>query len=312
MNRKLTRRAFSIHSFGRTHNFVGIEEDQTRQSGTERETPNMPRTSIRNLLRVAACILSLMLVAGVSSASAEQDGLAKIKAAGVLRVGIAVDPPFTIQAADGEWKSFNPELVRKLGDYLGVKIEFVATSWTTIVAGLQTNKYDIIGASINATPERQQVIDFTTPYSYTGTSFLIRKDNAKNLKSMEDMNKPEVVVTFVTGSDNDEATRKFLPNATYRAIPNGSVSDLISELESKRSDVLSTSSYLVEPLESKYPYYALPTDPNGVLPVGISWGLPKENPALLDAMNKFLDQETKSGDIDNMKKQWLTVENSLN
>jgi ABC-type amino acid transport substrate-binding protein len=126
------------------------------------------------------------------------------------------------------------------------------------------------------------------------------------------MNKPEVIVTFVTGSDNDEATRKFLPNATYRAIPNGSISDLISELESKRSDALSTSSYLVQPLMIKYPYYVLPADPNGVLPVGISWGVPKENPELRDAMNKFLDQETKNGDIDKLKAQWLTVENSLN
>jgi ABC-type amino acid transport substrate-binding protein len=267
--------------------------------------------SVRKLIGAAACALSITLAAGIGNISAQESGLAKIKAAGVLRVGIAVDPPFTYQEPNGDWKSFNPELVRKLGEYIGVKIEFVPTSWTTIVAGLQTDKYDIIGASINATPERQQVIDFTTPYSYTGTSFLIRKDNSKNLKSMNDMNKAEVIVTFVTGSDNDEATRKFVPNATYRAIPNGSISDLISELESKRSDALSTSSYLVQPLMSKYPYYALPADPNGVLPVGICWGVPKANPELRDAMNKFLDQETKNGDIDKLKIEWLTVENSL-
>jgi ABC-type amino acid transport substrate-binding protein len=271
----------------------------------------MSNFSLRRLIGAVACALSLTLVAGTGNVSAQEGGLAKIKAAGVLRVGIAVDPPFTYQEANGDWKSFNPELVRKLGAYLGVKIEFVPTSWTTIVAGLQTNKYDIIGASINATPERQQVIDFTTPYSYTGTSFLIRKDNPKNFKSMEDMNKPEVIVTFVTGSDNDEATRKFLAKATYRAIPNGSISDLISELESKRSDALSTSSYLVQPLMSKYPYYVLPADLNGVLPVGICWGVPKENAELRDAMNKFLDQETKNGEIDKLKTQWLTVENSL-
>ena len=28
-------------------------------------------------------------------------------------------------------------------------------------------------------------------------------------------------------------------------------------------------------------------------------------------MNKFLDEETKNGDIDKLKTQWLTVENSL-
>jgi len=247
----------------------------------------------------------------ITDATAREPGLAALKAAGVLRVGIASDPPFAFQEANGEWKSFNPDLIRKLGEYLGVKIEFVPTGWTTIVAGLQTDKYDIIGASINATPEREKVIDFTTPYSYTGTSFLIRKDNPKNLKTMDDLNNQNVTVAFVTGSDNDEATHKFLPKATYRAIPNGSISDLISEIESRRSDALSTSSYLVAPVVSKYPYYVLPPDPNGVLPVGICWGVPKNNPELKAAMNKFLDQELKNGDIDKLKQQWLTVENSL-
>jgi ABC-type amino acid transport substrate-binding protein len=259
----------------------------------------------------AVCAICISFAISVAPAAASEPGLAALKAAGVLRVGIASDPPFTFQEANGDWKSFNPELIRKLGEYLGVKIEFVATGWTTIVAGLQTDKYDIIGASINATPEREKVIDFTTPYSYTGTSFLIRKDNPKNPKTMDDLNNPAMTIAFVTGSDNDEATHKFLPKANYRAIPNGSISDLIAELESRRSDALSTSSYLVTPLESKYPYFALPSDPNGVLPVGICWGVPKNNPELKDAMDKFLAQELNNGDIDKLKQQWLTVENSL-
>src|SRR5439155_22103007 len=132
-----------------------------------------------------------------------------------------------------------------------------------------------------------------------------------NVKRMDDLNNENVTVAFVTGSDNDEATRKFLPKATYRAIPNASISDLIFELESRRSDALSTSSYLVAPVMAKYPYYFLPSDPNGVLPVGICWGVSKSNPELKDAMNKFMDQELKNGDIDKLKQQWLTVENSL-
>jgi ABC-type amino acid transport substrate-binding protein len=265
----------------------------------------------RSALAAIGCAMGISFALGATPVVAQEPGLAALKAAGVLRVGIASDPPFAFQDPNGDWKSFNPELLRKLGEFLGVKVEFVSTGWTTIVAGLQTNKYDIIGASINATPEREKVIDFTTPYSYTGTSFLVRKDNTKNLKTMDDLNSPNVTVAFVTGSDNDEATRQFLPKANYRAIPNGSISDLIAELESHRSDALSTSSYLVAPVMSKYPYFALPADPNGVLPVGICWGVPKANPELKEAMNKFLAQELANGDIENLKKEWLTVDNSL-
>ena len=70
----------------------------------------MMRRSVVTILG-AACALCLSLAVGVASATAGEPGLAALKAAGVLRVGIASDPPFTFQEANGEWKSFNPELI---------------------------------------------------------------------------------------------------------------------------------------------------------------------------------------------------------
>lgn len=272
--------------------------------------------SIKTPLRSLFLTLVVALVAGVSTicdvrTSYAEGTLSRVKTAGVLKVGIASDPPYAFQDPSGEWQSFNPSLIAAFGKYLGVRVEFVSTSWTTIVAGLQANKYDLIGASINATPERQAVIAFSKPYGATGTSFLIRKDNKKALTSLSDMNKQEVVITFVTGTDNDEATHQFLPKATYRAIPNGSISDLIAELESGRSDALATSSYLVKPLSAKFPYRVLPEDENGVLPVGICWGLAKDDADLLASVNTFLDKEDKDGSLERLRSQWLTIENSL-
>jgi polar amino acid transport system substrate-binding protein len=274
----------------------------------------MTRFSVRSLLGAMACALVMSLALGIGDTQAQQGELAKIKAAGVIRVGIAADPPYTFQDPNGDWKSFIPELVRKLGPYLGVKIEFVGTTWTTIVAGLQADKYDIIGASINATPERAKAIDFTIPYNYAGSYYYIRKDNPKNFKTLDDLNKPEVTIAFVTGASDDETTRRYLPKATYRAIPNASTADLLSELESKRSDAVCTGSFLAQAITSKYPYYFLPTaadKPNGLDAVGVSWGVPKGNPDLMDALNKFIDQETKNGDIAKLKAEWFTEENAM-
>lgn len=251
---------------------------------------------------------------GSSASGSSNNELAAIKKAGVIRIGMAQDPPFEFTTSSGSWTSFDPILDEKLAAYLGVKVKFVTTGWTGIVAGLQTNKYDIIGADINATAPRKKVIAFTQPYYQTGTSFFGAANKANLFDSVAALNKPSVTVAVVTGSDNETAVSTYLPKASVRALPNASIANLVSEVLSGRSTVLATSTYLASSLTSKYHFFVQPSlakSPYGVLPVGVAWGLPKGQPQLLAAMNAFLAQETKNGDIAKLKKAWLTPANAL-
>lgn len=266
-------------------------------------------------------LASVILISGVvasgcgssgGSSSSGDNQLAAIQKAGVIKIGMAQDPPFAFTDASGQWTSFNPILDLKLGEYLGVKVEFVTTGWTGIVAGLQTGKYDIIGASINATAERKQVIDFTNPYYKTGTAFFAL--SSSGLTSIADLNKPSNTVAVVTGSDNQTAVDQYLPNANVRALPNASIADLVSEVTSGRSDALATSGYLAPGLVAKYHFTVIPPlseQPNGVLPVGVCWGVPKGQPELLAELNKFLAAEEKSGELAQLQLKWLTPANTL-
>jgi len=212
------------------------------------------------LVVVTAIGLAAAAALTVTAASAGSgDELAAIQKAGVIRIGMAQDPPFEFTTPSGEWTSFDPILCQKLAAYLGVKVKFVTTGWTGIVAGLQTNKYDIIGADINATPERKKVIDFTNPYYHTGTSFFALAKNSKKLTSVGALNNPDVTVAVVTGSDNQTAVTKYLPKAKMRALPNASIDSLVSEVVSGRSDALATSTYLASALVSKYHFVVAPS-----------------------------------------------------
>jgi ABC-type amino acid transport substrate-binding protein len=249
-----------------------------------------------------------------TSHSSSSNELAAIQKAGVITIGVAQDPPFEFTNSSGKWTSFDPILDQKLATYLHVKVQFVSTGWTGIVAGLQTGRYDIIGADINATAARRKVIAFTDPYYQTGTSFFALPSNAKKLDSIAALNSSNVTVAVVTGSDNQTAVTKYLPKATMRALPNASVASLVSEVVSHRSDVLATSTYLAPALVANYHFTVLPslaTAPNGVLPVGVAWGVPKGQHQLLAKMNSFLKAETKNGDIAKLQKKWLTAQNSL-
>lgn len=271
----------------------------------------------RVLALVSVAVICTVFVLGCGSSggsTATNDELAAIQKAGVIRIGMAQDPPFEFTTPSGEWTSFDPILDKKLGAYLGVKVEFVTTGWTGIVAGLQTGKYDIIGADINATAERKLVIDFTNPYYQTGTSFFALSNNKKNLHTIADLNKSSVTVAVVTGSDNQTAVTQYLPHSNVRALPNASIADLVSEVVSGRSDVVATSTYLAPGLVTKYHFSVIPSlseAPSGVLPVGVCWGIPKDQPALLAKMNAFLAAETQSGEIAQLQKTWLTPANTL-
>lgn len=246
----------------------------------------------------------------VAQRAAATDLLSQVKKAGVITVGIAVDPPFTLQKPDGQWWSFNPTLVGLAAQALHVKVQWVAAGWPTIVAGLQAGKYDMIGASISATPERKKAIDFTIPYAYGGTSWLVRASSSYH--TLQDLNNPKVTIALSTNTFQQEITTKMLPKATQRALPNASVASLISELASGRSDAISIPSFLEAAITSRFPYRAIPPGDKGVDPTGVAWGVRKgNNGTFLTFMNNFINQERRNGTIERLLKQYITPKNAL-
>jgi len=271
------------------------------------------RLLVLALAAVCVPVLVVAATAGAGPSRAQGDILQKIKSSGVMKVGIAVDPPLTFRTASGNWESLVPSLDRALAKYLGVKLELVPTTFTTIVAGQLAGKYDFIGASLNATVERRKVLDFSIPFAYAGTSFLVKKNNSKHLNRLADLNNSDVTVTFVTGSSDDENSRRALPKAHDRGIPNATVVDLVSELLARHADALATANILAPALLKKYPdWKVIPADTSkGIYPVGISWAVPKGQPDLLNALNKFLRREYGNGAIARLKAKYFTVANSL-
>src|SRR5438874_5312501 len=134
-----------------------------------------------------------------------------IKKTGVIRIGIALDPPFTLQKKNGQWYSFVPTIDNMLAGSLRVKVRFVPTTWTVIVAGLQANKYDMIGTSIYDTPEREKAISFSVPYAYGGTTYVGLKSTVTKLKTVKALNDTSVSIAVTTASAEDYVTRRLFP-----------------------------------------------------------------------------------------------------
>lgn len=138
---------------------------------------------------------------GSSSASGAEDKyLQSIRDAGVLRVGVAVAPPMTIQEADGTMSGPNLIPLRHLAEKLNVKFETVPTTWGNIVAGLIAGKYDF-AANLDQTAEREKAIAFSAPVYLPHGVFVVKASSAEN--SSEEIFASSLPIATSQGSSHE-------------------------------------------------------------------------------------------------------------
>ena len=106
----------------------------------------------------------------VNASGAEPDQkvyrtLDEIKAAGSVNIGVFSDKnPFGYVDENGEYQGYDVYFAERIGQDLGVKINYVSTEAASRVEYLETGKVDIVLANFTVTEERAQKVDFALPY----------------------------------------------------------------------------------------------------------------------------------------------------
>ena len=91
--------------------------------------------------------------------------LDEIKESGTISIGVFSDKnPFGYVDENGEYQGYDVYFANRIGEDLGVDIEFVSTEAANRVEYLETGKVDIILANFTVTDERAQKVDFALPY----------------------------------------------------------------------------------------------------------------------------------------------------
>ena len=106
------------------------------------------------------------------------DLLAKIKAAGVIRV--STDPKYPPQSElkpDGTFEGFDIDVANAIAEKLGVTTKFETPNFDQVVAGGWAGRWDISVGSVTITEEREGVLSFTQPYYYTPAQMAARKNS---------------------------------------------------------------------------------------------------------------------------------------
>lgn len=241
----------------------------------------------RRLIGAAALLATLAGTLGMACA----DQLADIKASGTLRVAtFDSNPPFgSIDPKTYNLVGYDVDFAKAIADALGVKLQLVPTNPANRIPLLQSGKVDLIVADITITPERAQVIAFSTPYFETGLQLLVPASSSDVLAAYSSAR-----IGAVKGTTGEQVLKARFPQG--RVLSYDDIPTALAALRNGSVDAIAQDSTILAGLLAEAPdkakFKILP-EKLSVEIIGI--GLAKGQPDLLARVNQILVGLEKDG-----------------
>jgi polar amino acid transport system substrate-binding protein len=98
---------------------------------------------------------------------------------GTLTVGTLSDaPPSICINSAGQFTGFDNELLRAIADRLGLKVNFVGTEFSGLLAQVASRRFDVGSSSITTTDARRKTVGFTNGYDFGYFSLVVPSGSA--------------------------------------------------------------------------------------------------------------------------------------
>lgn len=185
-----------------------------------------------------AGLLLLVLAAGLVASCAPRQEAAKpvdprpsitaIQARGKLIIGTSSGYfPFQMVNKEGKLIGFDIDMGNKIGEILGVTVEWKdMAEFAGLIPALQAGQLDLAIAGITIRAKRALSVDFTIPYFRTGQGVLISKARMPNARTIEDLDKPGVIIAVSQGTTGHSAAERVFKRATIRAMDGATTAGL--------------------------------------------------------------------------------------
>ena len=260
---------------------------------------------MRLLRRLAGIVLAVLLLAWLwprpgeleRGATTGGDALARIREAGVVRVGFANEAPYAfIDTATGRLTGEAPELARLVFRQLGVpEIEGVLTEFGALIPALQAGRFDVIAAGMYITPARCAEVLFSDPTYAIGEALIVPAGNPLDLHSYADLrDTPGATIGVVTGAIQLQYARAIgIPDSRIRIFPNAP--SAVDGVAAGRASGYAATDLTVNdllgrttaPLERARPFEDLVIDGEVVRGYG-AFGFRRDDQDLQEAFNQVL------------------------
>lgn len=188
---------------------------------------------------VLALLFLCLICCSCGKKSVINDDLTTITQRNRLIVGIRNDaPPFGFKDKNGFTVGYDADLARLiakgiLGDEK--KVEFVPVTASNRIMKLNSGEVDCLIATMSITTQRQQFLNFSTPYYMAGQAILVR--SSSKATSLRDFTGKKLIIVF--GSTSEKNLRSNVPEVTvigyktyndaYNALKNGKADGIVAD-----------------------------------------------------------------------------------
>ena len=166
----------------------------------------------------------------------------RIKQRGTMIVATTGDyrPLSFYETETGEYWGFGIEMAKAFADKLSVKTQFVKTSWPTLTNDVmaEPQSFDFAIGGITITEARKETMLMSDGYLANGKTILCRKDDADKFNSLEDIDKPDILVMVNPGGLNEKFALENLKNA--KIIVHDKNEEIPSLIAEGKADVMIT------------------------------------------------------------------------
>ncbi|NTE85347.1 transporter substrate-binding domain-containing protein [Agrobacterium rubi] len=244
--------------------------------------------------KMSLITLAIAAVIFTAPAYADESALATIKQAGVLKIGTTGDyKPFSYKSPSGDLTGADISMAQELAASLGVKPEFVPTTWKTLLEDFKANKFDVVVGGITVNPARAEVGDFSVPVITDGKRPIARCEDQTKYSTVDAINQPSTRVIVNPGGTNDKFAHEHFNNAKIEVFPDNRM--IFDEIAAKEADVMVTDGVEVD-LQSKL-------HPGVLCPVKVAEPfthfenayLVRKDPALKAAVDEFVRKQLDGG-----------------
>ncbi|MEH6576557.1 MAG: transporter substrate-binding domain-containing protein [Amphritea sp.] len=253
---------------------------------------------------LAASLLASMIFSGFTAAAEAEPVWENAQKRGALRCGAAVAPPYVIRdPKTGEYSGVYVDLCKEFAEtHLGVKAEFVDTTWDNIIAGLQAGKWDM-SLALNRKPKRAMAVGFSISPMYQEVSFVYNGENSKipaNAQRLSDFDKKGITLAVMSGTVQEQGLTAVIKNAKILRLPANDETRLA--LISRRADVLVDAADTNRIFAATNKDWAVSVSPTPALlkqgialavRKGVSW-------SDIEVFNIYLEEKIAKGDVERL------------
>lgn len=246
-------------------------------------------------------VLSLLALIGCTQgqpSSGSKSEMETIRETRVIRAGWGPYAPYSsLDPATKKPQGFYIDLFESAARESGLKVEWVETTWGTMISDLKANKFQVMASPVFRTIPRAFEVAFSRPIDYFGYSAITRAGENR-FKTIDDFNREDITLAVTQGEVGHEFAQRHLPKAKLVVHKTGDIALALTDVIEKRADAGICDAWTAKQFAAEHQGAVLDLfadRPFNV--VGAGWFVKQDQVELLQFLNTTIDWLESSGEI---------------